>query len=207
MRHNLRLILAPCICVLMLSAMAIGQSGRKQRKTDPQPPVQGVNRPETRVDPEPVVAPEKPKEKEPQRSIMVMTSMPDIGIPLYYTDIARQACVSEFRDALKTIDVREASNQTRSDAIKVAKDGDRTYVVLIEVQLDRLGGTMGGLDLRYTIFEPKTAKVAGSGSGYPTQPTNRLPVPPIGASRDQISVEWAGRDIARQVMKRLGLTP
>jgi hypothetical protein len=75
----------------------------------------------------------------------------------------------------------------------------------MDLEPDRFGN--GNVDLRYTIFEPKTGKVAGMGSGYPVQPTTRIPVPPIGASRDQIYIDWAGRDVARQVMKKLGITP
>ncbi len=207
MRLNLKLTIASVICLAALFILVSAQSGRKQKKAEPQPQVQGVNRPETRVQPEPEITPEKPKEKGPQRTIMVMTSMPDLSIPLYYTDIARQGCLSEFRDALKTLDLRESRNQTRSDAIKTAKEDDGTYVVLIDMEYDRLGGSTTGVDLRYTIFEPKTAKVAGTGSGYPTQPSGRMPSPPIGASRDQVYLEWMGRVVARQVMKRLGLTP
>ncbi len=206
MRRYPVFILALSVCLLMLYTLAFSQSGRKQKKADPQPPVQGVNQPEARVKPEPEVTPEKPKDKEPRRSIMVATSMPDMMLPLYYADIARQGCLREFRDELKTIDLREERNQTRSDAIKVAKDSD-TYVVLMELEPDRLGGTMSNVDLRYTIFEPKTGKIGGSGSGYPVQPSSRLPLPPIGASRDQIYLEWMGRDVARQVIKRLRLAP
>jgi hypothetical protein len=68
-----------------------------------------------------------------------------------------------------------------------------------------MGASNTGVDLRYTVFEPKTGKVVGTGSGYPSQPSGRMPVPPIGASRDQIYLEWMGRDVARQVMKRLNL--
>jgi hypothetical protein len=207
MGHKLKHILFVAVCLSILGAVVLGQSGRKQKKADPQPPVQGVNQPEARVQPEPEIKPEKPKDKEPRRSIMVASSMPDMMLPLYYADIARQGCISEFREELRSIDIREARNQNRSDASKTAKNEDNTYVVLIELELDRLGSTSSGVDVRYTIFEPKTGKVAGSGSGYPSQPMGRTPVPPIGASRDQIYVEWMGRDVARQVMKRLRLVP
>jgi len=204
MRQNLKLIFAVSLCLLLLSAIAGGQSGRKQKKSDPPPPIQGVNQPDARVEPVPEVPSEVPKEKD-RRSIMVMTSMPDMLLPLYYADLARRGCLSEIRDVARTIDLREASNQNRSDAIKAAKNDDHTYVILMELEPDRFGNS--NVDLRYTIFEPKTGKVAGMGSGYPVQPTSRIPIPPIGASRDQIYVDWAGRDVARQVMKKLGVTP
>ena len=206
MRRHLLLIFASFICLSLLSAMAAGQSGRKQKKAESQPPVQGVNQPEARVQPEPEATAQKPKEEKDQRSIMVATGMSDVAIPLYYVDTARQACLSELRNALKSIDLREARNQNRSEAVKIAKQEDRTYVVLMELELDRMGSSSTGVDLRYTIFEPKTGKVVGTGSGNPVQPGG-ISAPPIGGSRDQVYLDWMGRDVARQVMKRLRLVP
>ncbi|MEK7833743.1 MAG: hypothetical protein AAB401_21830, partial [Acidobacteriota bacterium] len=113
-------------------------------------------------------------------------------------------CLNEFRRELKTIQLSSERNQHRSDAMKAAKEGD-AYVVWIELRYDRMGaGSMNGLDMRYTLFEPKTAKQIAFGSGYPRQPGG-LGAPPLGGSRDQVYVDWAGRDIAQQVIKRLGL--
>jgi hypothetical protein len=208
MRRNLNLIFVLLTFALLLGAMAHAQSGRKQKKADPQPPVQGVNRPELRTQPEPEVEVEKPKEKEKGPGLMIATGMGDIDVPLYYTDIAREACLRELRDELKTADLREARNQSRGEAMKTAKDDDRTYVVWMEVLYDRFGSVNStGVDLRYTVFEPKTGKIAASGSGYPTQPTRGVPIPPIGASRAQVYLDWMGRDVAQQVIRRLGLRP
>ncbi|HMV47467.1 MAG TPA: hypothetical protein PLD20_33990 [Blastocatellia bacterium] len=205
MRHPLRILAIVLACGLVLAASALAQSGRKQKKAETQPPPQGVNQPETRTVAEPEIAPEKPKEKEKGPAVMVSTSMPDLEIPSFYADTAREACANEFRRELKTIEVHQERNQHRSDAMKAAKDEDNTYVVWIELSYNRMGGgTMNGLDMRYTVFEPKTARIAGSGFGYPTQPMG-MPVPPLGASRDQVYVDWAGRDIAQQVIKRLNL--
>jgi hypothetical protein len=206
MGHKLKLFLILSFCLLAVSAVVVGQSGRRQKKAEKQPPIQGVNQPEARVEPAPQVVPEKPKDKEPERSIMIASAMPDMMLPLFYADIAREACLKEMRSTLKSIDLREGSNQTRSDAIKVAKDTG-AYVVHMEFQPDQLGGSRSNVELRYTIFEPKTGKVAGSGSGYPAQPSGGLPLPPVGASREQVYLEWMGRDVARQVMKRLNLVP
>jgi len=204
MRLNPRPLVVVFVC-LLLGATALAQSGRKQKKAETQPPVQGVNQPETRTVPEPAAPEEKPKQKEKGPAILVSTAMTDIEIPMYYADAAREGCVSEFRREVKGIELRQERNQHRGDAIKAAKDDDRTYVVYIELIYDRLGaGSMNGLDMRYTIFEPKTAKVLGVGSGYPRQPSG-MGAPPIGATRDQVYVDWAGRDVAQQVIKRLNL--
>ncbi|MGE0884064.1 MAG: hypothetical protein AB7P14_11005 [Blastocatellales bacterium] len=205
MRHNLKFLAMVFASLLMLTVFAAGQSGRKQKKAETQPPVQGVNQPDARTVPEPEIAPEKPKDKDPGKAILVSTAMTDIEIPSFYADTARQGCLSELRRQLKGMTITEERNQHRSDAMKAAKDDDKTYVVWIELLYDRMGaGSMNGLDMRYTIFEPKTGKIVGMGSGYPSQPGG-LSAPPIGASRDQVFVDWAGRDIARQVIKRLNL--
>src|SRR5262245_48726662 len=182
MRRNLHLTFTSGCCVLLfivIASIAMGQSGRKQKKADPAPPVQGVNQPELRTQPEPTVEPEKEKKKEPDRVLMVSTEMPDMGISMYYPDLARRGCMEEIRDHLKGVVLREASNQNRSDAMKAAKDTEDTYVVWMQFQADRFtASSRGGFELRYTIFEPKTGKMLGSGAGYPQQPQTRVPLPP-----------------------------
>ncbi len=194
-------------CLLVLGAVAAGQSGRKQKKADPQPVVQGVNNPETRTVPEPEVVAEKPKEneKEKGKAIQVSTAMTDIEVPMYYADVAREGCLNELKRELKAIQLSSERNQHRSDAMKAAKESENTYVVWIELVYDRMGmGSMNGLDMRFTVFEPKTGRSVAIGTGYPRQPGG-LGAPPLGGSRDQVYVDWAGRDIAQQVIKRLGL--
>ncbi len=189
----------------LLTAGAAAQSGRKQKRAETQPPVQGVNQPEARTQPEPEPVPEESREQKKGPGIMIMTGMTDAMIPLYFTDTASRGCVSELQRILRQAhDVREARNQTRSDAIKAAKEDPDYYIVLLELELDQFGTSMMGVNLRYTIFEPKTAKVLGVGNGFPTQPSSGSPIPPIGASRQQVYLDWAGRDVAYQVVKRLG---
>src|SRR5215470_10034402 len=103
MRPSLKPILAALFCLLALGVIAAGQSGRKQKKAEPQPPVQGVNQPDARTVPEPEVAPDKPKEKEPGRSVLVSTAMPDIGISSFYPDASRRGCIDQLRSSLHTI--------------------------------------------------------------------------------------------------------
>lgn len=204
MKRYFSRVVVVTICFVALALIAQGQSGRKQKKPEPQPPVQGVNQPEMRTQPEQEVAPEKDKPAEPRRSMMVATSMPDVSIPLYFADTARQGFISEVRHYVQTIDLREERNQNRADAIKMAKQEDSMVVVLLELDLDRMATSYSGVELRYSIFEPRTGKAIGMGSGFPQQPSS-IGVPPIGASRQQVYVDWQGRDAARQVLKRLGL--
>jgi hypothetical protein len=206
MRRNLKPVFAALICLCALAAFATltsGQSGRKQKKSEPQPPIQGVNQPEARTVPEPEVSPDKAKEKDPGRSVLVSTAMADIGISSFYPDAARRGCMEEFHDAMRMIKLSEERDQHRSDAMKAAKDSDR-YVVWMEFQVDQMGTSRYGFELRYTVFEPKTAKVVGAGYGIPQQQTGPISLPPIGSGRTDVYADWAGRDVARQVMKRLG---
>jgi hypothetical protein len=197
-------------CLVLFAALAssnLAQSGRKQKKADPLPPVQGVNQPELRTQPEPEVEVEKDEKKKegPRRALMVMTDMPDIGISNFYPDMARRGCLDEVRDNLKAVVLSEAQNQTRADAMKTAKDGDDMHVIWMEFRADRMTqSSYGGFELRFTLLEPKTGKILGSGVGYPQQPQSRVPLPPIGGNRPEILADWAGRDVAQQVMRRLG---
>lgn len=192
-----------CSLLVLLSVFAFAQSGRKQKKTETQPPVQGVNRPELRTQPEPEPEPEKEKEKKPQRVAMVATDMPDMNISSYYPDMARRGCLEQLRELSRSIQLREANNQNRSDAMKVAKEGDETYVIWMEFLIDRMGTSRGGFELRYWVFEPKTAKIVASGTGFPQQPRTRVPLPPIGSSQPAVLADWAGRDVAEQVARKL----
>jgi hypothetical protein len=74
----------------------------------------------------------------------------------------------------------------------------------MEFQVDQMRTSNYGFELRYTVFEPKTAKVVGSGYGVPQQPAGPISLPPIGSGRTDVYADWAGRDVARQIMKRLG---
>lgn len=207
MRLNPKSIFVVFVCLLTIVAFAAAQSGRKQKKADPQPQVQGVNNPDARTVPEPEVVPEKPKEKpvEKGKAIMISSALGDMEIPMFYTTAVSDGCLDQLRRELKTVQLSTERNQTRSDAMKAAKDSEDLFVVWIELQVDRMGaGSMNGVDVRFTVFEPKTGRQIFFGTGFPRQPQG-MPVPPLGGSREQVYLDWAGRDIAQQVIKRLGL--
>ncbi len=206
MRRNLKPIFASLLCLLILCASASAQSGRKQKKADPMPPVQGVNQPELRTQQETAVAPEDNKAKEKDRTwVEVMSNMPDIGVPTYYTDTARQAFSQEMRKFSQSVQLTDGgNNKNRKDAMDQAKNSDKTYTVLLELQTDQYSNNGYGFDLRYWVFEPKTGKQIAFGSGYPQRP-NSMPQPPIGMSRVEVYIEWAARDVAQRVAEKLGL--
>lgn len=199
-------IIAALLFALACPFNSSAQSGRKQKKAEPLPPVQGVNQPELRTQQEAVVSPEDNKAKEKDKTgVEVMSSMPDIGIPLYFTDTARRAFSQELRKFSQSVQLTDGgNNKNRKDAMDAAKNSDKTYAVLLELQTDQFSNNGYGFDLRYWVFEPKTGKQIAFGSGYPAQP-NGMPQPPIGASRVEIYIEWAARDVAQRVAAKLGL--
>lgn len=208
MRRHLQFIFAACLCVLVLGSLALAQSGRKQKKADPLPPVQGVNQPEARTQQEATVAPEdsdKPKAEELKTRFQVMSDMGDMGIPNYFNDTVRAACVHELKRQVRNLPASDAGgNKNRKDAMDIAKNNDNVYVVLFELQVDRMGMSSNGLELRYTVYEPKTGKQVSFGTGMPVQPSG-FPQPPIGATREQVQLEWAARDAAQQIVSKLKL--
>ena len=222
-----RFALAAVFC-LLCAALVAAQSGRKQKKAEPQPPVQGINQPDKRVQNNDLgdastsssTDPDAPEENNGQKKIQalkkrlnVMSAMPDMNVSLYFADIARQGFSSEARRLVPTLQMSDSgSNQNRSDAIKAAKEGDDSYVVLLEIESMSGMGMINGLDLRFYLYEPKTGKQIAFGSGYPNPPSTGgggggLGLPPIGGSRTDIRMDWAARDVARQVIGKMNLRP
>jgi hypothetical protein len=196
------------IILLLPGAVAIAQSGRKAKKADPQPPVQGVNQPEARTVPEPEAPPEKPKVAGP--GVVIASDVVDLDTPIFFVSIARQACAAEMRDARFNGDIREAVDKNRVDAIKIAKD-DNVYVVHLELRNNVYAPRTSSysrynFELRYTLFEPKTGKILNSGPGYPSQ--GRMGRSgPIGYDYDQRQVELMGRDVGQRVLKYVNGLP
>jgi hypothetical protein len=142
--------------------------------------------------------PEKEKEKEKARAsakgIILGTDWADMNVSMGMADYVRRACRSELSRVIRGLEVRDTGNMSRSDAIKMAKDEERFYVVSLEFQ------SFGSqYEVRYMIYEPKTGKSAGIGSA---------PIYTDAYGRaSYFSFERAGRDIARQIINRLDLQP
>lgn len=196
------------LCAAVAVALAAGssvsaQSGRKSKKAEAQPPIQGVNQPETRVIPEPT-GPVDSKPKEKPIPILVASDTVDVfGSGGYYMDYVRQGCVAELRDN-RALDIQEARDTNRAQAAKRAKEDD-IFVVHLELRNNGMSSSSssGSLDLMFTVYQPKTGKVAGSGSGYPAQGGARMPIPGGGGGYgyDQRQLELMGRDAANKALK------
>lgn len=191
------------IAVLILSmSVSLAQSGRKQKKPEAQPPVQGVNQPDARVAPEPTIeATPRPKVAGP--SVIVASDIADITISTFFTNTARQACIAEMQ-AAHAVEVQEARDQNRSEAVKKAKEAE-AYVVLLELRPDGMASSSSGrytFFLSFTIYEAKTGKIVTTGSGYPVSDM-RSQSPPVSYDYDQRQVELMGRDAGRKALKAI----
>jgi hypothetical protein len=135
---------------------------------------------------------EKEKARASAKGIILGTDWADMNVSMGMADYVRRACHSELTRIVRGLEIRNTGNMSRSDAIKMAKDEDRFYVVAIEFQ------TFGSqYEVRYTIYEPKTAKPIGLGSApIFADNTGRI---------SYWSFERAGRDIAQQLVRRLDL--
>jgi len=192
--------LVALLILALLGTVTFAQSGRKQKKAPDLPPVQGVPAPsKTPETPQPDIPepdPEKEKEREKERAsakgIILGTDWADMNVSMGMADYVRRACHSELSRVIRGLEIRNTGSMSRSDAIKMAKDEDRFYVVAIEFQ------SFGSqYEVRYTVFEPKTAKAIGLGSApIYTDNTGRV---------SYYSFERAGRDIAQQLIRRLDL--
>lgn len=197
--RNIKLIFTTLL-LLLLTVSAVGQSGRKQKKAPDLPPVQGVPVPSKTPEPPKSDIPEpdleddtkKEEKKAGQRGIILGTDWADMNAGMGVADYMRGACRIELLRAVRGLEVRDTGNMSRSDAIKMAKDEDRFYVVQLEFQ------TFGQqYEVRYTIYEPKTGKNLGLGSAsiYADQ-YGRV---------SALSYQRAGRDLARQILGRVEL--
>ena len=184
----------------LIGTAAFAQSGRKQKKAQELPPVQGVPVPsKTPEAPPPDVLepdPEKEKDKEKERAsakgIILGTDWADMNASMGVADYVRRACRSELMRVIRGLEVRDTGNMSRSDAVKMAKDEDRFYTVALEFRV--IGQQY---EVQYTIYEPKTAKPMGIGSSW-------IQTDSYGRTSTW-SYERAGREVAQQIIKRLDL--
>lgn len=182
----------------LLSPAAFAQSGRKQKKAQELPPVQGVPLPSKTPEapppdvPEPEPDKDKEKGKASAKGIILGTDWADMNASMGVADFVRRACRSELMRMIRGLEVRDTGNMSRSDAIKMAKDEDRFYTVAMEFRV--IGQQY---EVQYMIYEPKTAKSIGIGSSW-------IQTDSYGRTSTW-SYERAGRDVAQQIIKRLDL--
>jgi hypothetical protein len=195
-------------CLLVIAGCAISlhaQSGRKQPKPPQAAPVPTPT-------PEPTPEP-KAQQKEPELGFSIasdrFTSYE--SYPVTYYDAAMVGCADRLRSRTSArVDIARDS-VSRSDAIKKAKNETITYVVLMKLVLDESARSYNDLEVDFTVFAPKTAKVVIFGRSYlnvnragpiTTGPTSRGSTSAL--YREQL-IKRAGEDAGERILKALNL--
>ena len=187
---------------------ANAQSGRKQAKPPPSAPV---------PTPTPEATP-KPTPKRTDNDMQFLVANGDRTAfdyaPFTFYEAARNGCADRLRDKTSlAVDVSQR-DMSRGEAIKKAKDGKTTYVVLINLVVDRMSASSDGryeFEVDYVVFAPGTAKVLASGRTYENS-VRRGPISvgrPPGSSlpsyRESL-LRRAGEDAADRILKSLHLS-
>jgi hypothetical protein len=167
----LRFSLCTALVLSSVSA-AVGQSGRRVRKSTPLPV----------STPEPTPAPNKPAEK-PRAALTFIIGMDRYGdfsrIPLYVSSSVLRTCADRLDDP-GSVNVEIATRDIgRGDAIRRAKAEKEAYVVWLQLAPDTFSGRAGSNDnlynveIQYLVLAPTTAKQVTSGRTYPGAYRNR----------------------------------
>lgn len=157
---NNRQILLSISLILACATLAQAQSGRRSKSATTTTPT--VSGPKTV---------EKAPAKPPRIHLLVGVEnrSPFQNIPYYLSDTVLDNCVRRLADSADIIPNAVGRGMDRVDAVRRAKAEKEDYVVWLQIESDVLDSSKqqkNGPDelyVRYTIFEPVTAKVRQSG--------------------------------------------
>ena len=157
---NNRRILLSISLILACATLTQAQSGRRSTSTPTTTPT--VSGPKTV---------EKAPAKPPRIHLLVGVENrnPFQNIPYYLSDTVLDNCVRRLADSADIIPSAVGRGMDRVDAVRRAKAEKEDYVVWLQIESDVLDSgkqQKNGPDelyVRYTIFEPVTAKVRQSG--------------------------------------------
>ena len=194
-------LLIVAVIVFLSSLTAQAQSGRQIRKSTPAP----VPTPAAEI------AVVKPEEK-PKPALTLI-------VGLQHTNLFDNIRIANARGALDSLEDRLDDHpgvkvahlwgdMTRSEAIRRAKSEKEAYVVLLELSLNRMAGSLDGeLRLAYWVFSPVTAKIKVSGTVYPHTYRNRGVIldPRSADIYGDHQVRQASRDAADRILKAFQL--
>jgi hypothetical protein len=195
------------IALISISFSAAAQSGRRSGKAN----VPNNSPAETKAG---EAQPGGTKPRQPERlQLTVGTEGPSTmgNAPYYLSDTVLENCLARLAEANEVVASSVGRHITRGDAIKMAKEETKRYVVLLQIT-DGLAGsspqTRSGaseLYVTYMIYEPGTAKVKQSGrahkSIYPSGnvgvsgPARQAPV------YSDYSIKQAARETAEKILE------
>jgi hypothetical protein len=195
-RQILLSILPIFACALLTQA----QSGRRSTSTPSTTPT--VSGPKTV---------EKAPAKAPRIHLLVGVESrnPFTNIPYYLSDTVLDNCVRRLADSAEIIPNAVGRGMDRVDAVRRAKAEKEGYIVWLQIESDVIDSgkqQKNGPDelyLRYTIFEPVTAKVRQSGRTHQQiYKTGRVGVSTPNKNSPVYS-EYALKQAAREAAERI----
>jgi len=196
LHHRLLLLIA----VLLSCVTSHAQSGRRSTNTPTTAP--SISGPR---------AIEKAPAKAPGIHLLVGVESrnPFSNIPYYLSDTVLDNCVRHLADATEVIPNPVGRGMDRVDAVRRAKAEKEGYVVWLQIESDVLDSgkqQKNGPDelyVRYTIFEPGTAKVKQSGRTHQQiYKTGRGGVS-TSSKNSAVYSEYALKQAAREAAERI----
>lgn len=211
------------VCAILILAFwssGYAQSGRSRRvgdspSQDSTPPAR-AEPPRTQTAAKPLV---------PQLSFLIVKTdpSPSANIPsvgaIGFARIVAEGCAERLRKS-PLLEVKAGGDMNRKEAIERAKTESETYVVWMELKLDKIGGRSSDPDIgsngvidfdnlyvNYVVYTPGTAKIKTQGSVM--QNANQvgnsrigIRIPRRGGRMPvQYALEQAGHDAANRIME------
>jgi hypothetical protein len=142
--------------MIAIPIVVVAQSGR--RSSNGQPTAPSVSGPKT-VEKTPVKAPTI------QLLVGVEDRNPLLNVPYYLSDTVLDNCVRRLNDATEINARQSGRGMTRADASTRAKAQKEAYVIFLQIESDITPSAKQAkngpdeLYVRYTIFEPATARI------------------------------------------------
>ncbi len=142
--------------MIVIPIAVVAQSGR--RSSNGQPTAPSVSGPKT-VEKTPVKAPKI------QLLVGVEDRNPLLNVPYYLSDTVLDNCVRRLNDAAEINARQSGRGMTRADAGIKAKAQKEAFVIFLQIETDLTPSAKQAkngpdeLYVRYTIFEPATARI------------------------------------------------
>jgi hypothetical protein len=198
--QNDRQILLSISLIFACALLTQAQSGRRSTSTSSTTPT--VSGPKTV---------EKAPAKAPRIHLLVGVESrnPFTNIPYYLSDTVLDNCVRRLADSTDIVPNAVGRGMDRVDAVRRAKAEKEGYVVWLQIESDVIDSgkqQKNGPDelyVRYTIFEPVTAKVRQSGRTHQQiYKTGRVGVSTPNKNSPVYS-EYALKQAAREAAERI----
>ena len=200
--HELRSLIIFVAIVSACTHVTFAQSGRKS--TGPPTTAPSVSGPRN-------VEKTTPKPPPIQLLVGVEDRNPVSNMPYYLSDTVMDNCVRHLNDAVEVNATAGQRGMTRGDAVNRAKAADKnSFVVWLQIESDAMASakqSKNGPDelyVRYTIFEPGTAKVKQWGRTHQSiYKTGRGGVSGTSSKNSPLYSEYALKQAAREAAERI----